>query len=101
MLTIYDKGIRPRKPTPQYLVTLLKHRIKTGYALKNIKVNLELNSTVTITACLYIFGIASLNSFLDNKIQDYCSKLAIFLRDQTEYNQFFDVDKGKFTLFCS
>ena len=98
MLAVYGEGIRPEKPTPQFLVTLLKYIIKTGYVLKNIKITEEPNST--ITASLYIFGIASSNSCSDDRIKDYCSKLAIFLRDETDYNQFFIFDKGKLTLFC-
>ena len=92
--------IKPDKPTPSYLITLLNHRIKIGYVWKNIKINQEPNSTSTIIASLYIFGMPSNNSYLDVKIQDYCSRLAIYLRDETNYNQFFDLDKGKLTLFC-
>ena len=93
-------GIRFEKPAPSYLAELLHHKIKIGYVLKNIKINQKPNSNATITASLYIFGFSSNNSYLDDRIQKYCSKLAIFLRDKTDYNQFFDIDKGKFKLFC-
>lgn len=98
MFAVYNDGIRPKKPTPRYLVSLLNHRIKTGYVLKNIEIIEKPHSH--ITASLYVFGIASSASYMDEKVQDYCSRLAVFLRDETDYNQFFDLAHGKLTLFC-
>ena len=97
MNAVYNEGIRPEKPTPEFLTVLLTHRIKIGYALRNVNINEEPNAT--ITAKLYIYGLASRNSYFDTRIQDYCHKLAIFLRDETDYNQFFDIDDGQFTLY--
>ena len=98
MFAVYNDGIRPEKPTPTYLVSLLNHRIKTGYVLKDVQIIEKPYSY--ITASLYVFGIASSASYMDDKVQDYCSRLAVFLRDKTDYNQFFDLAHGKLTLFC-
>jgi hypothetical protein len=100
MFAVYNDGIRPEKPTPRYLVSLLNHRIKTGYVLKNIQIIEKPDSYLSITASLYVFGIACSASYMDDKVQDYCSRLAVFLRDETDYNQFFDLAHGKLTLFC-
>lgn len=98
MFAVYNDGIRPEKPTPRYLVSLLNHRIKAGYVLKDVQIIEKPYSY--ITASLYVFGIASSASYMDDKVKDYCSKLAVFLRDETDYNQFFDLERGKLTLFC-
>lgn len=100
MLAVYGEGMRPDKPSPQYLVSLLNHRIKAGYVLKNIQIVEESDSFFIITASLYVFGNACNASYIDDKIQDYCSRLAVFLRDETDYNQFFDLVHGKLILFC-
>ena len=98
MFAVYNDGIRPEKPTTRYLVSLLNHRIKTGYVLNDVQIIEKPDSY--ITASLYVFGIASSASYMDYTVQDYCSRLAVFLRDETDYNQFFDLVNGKLTLFC-
>lgn len=100
MLSVYNEGTRPGKPSPKYLVSLLNHRIKTGYALKNIQIVEKNDTHFIITACLYRFAFFCNASYMDDKMQDYCSKLAVFLRDQTNYNQFFDLVNGKLILYC-
>ena len=100
MFAVYNEGIRPEKPPPRYLVSLLNHRIKTGYVLKDIQIIEKPDSYLAITASLYVFGVASSASYMDDKVQDYCNRLAVFLRDDTDYNQFFDLVHGKLTLFC-
>ena len=100
MLAVYNEGIRPEKSTPEYLVSLLNQRIKTGYVLKDIQIIEKPESHLVITASLLVFGVASSASYMDDKVRDYCSKLAVFLRDETDYNQFFGLVHGKLTLFC-
>jgi hypothetical protein len=100
MLSVYDEGIRPERPSATYLASLLHHRIKTGYMMENIQIVDNQGEYLTITASLYVFGVACNESYMDERIQDYCSRLALFLRDETDYNQFFDLVHGKLTLFC-
>ena len=37
-------------------------------------------------------------SYMDNELRKYCTSLALFLRDKTERNCFFNIKNGKFTL---
>jgi hypothetical protein len=37
-------------------------------------------------------------SYMDDELRKYCTALALFLRDETERNCFFNIENGKFTL---
>jgi len=37
-------------------------------------------------------------SYMDDELRKYCTALALFLRDETEKNCFFNIENGKFTL---
>ena len=92
-----DGSPRPDRPTPETLSHLLRRNdVKRGYTLQGVRINADAE---TVTAQLYVYGIASKCSYFDPMIEDYCSRLALHVRGQTEYNQFFDVVEGELTLF--
>ena len=37
-------------------------------------------------------------SYMDDELRKYCTALALFLRDETDKNIFFNIENGKFTL---
>ena len=67
---------------------------KSRFLLKNI----EIHDTY-ITASLYFLNEPCKCSYMSEIIQTYVTSLAIFLRDYTDRNQFFDIVWGQFTLF--